>query len=247
MLKVIIILLFFLAIIPVYSQIIEPTPLVAGSGGYVWMDPDNKKANVSAPFTWEVHANTENQRLAAYEIDISWPVPRDGVIMTVDTSIGTNGVEPGTEGFVASVSVDNAMGTISISGFDTTGTGPSTNLHVCTINFIAGSREALNIAVSVNVDVLVDENTSTIGLARGLDAVINIKEIYFGDVNEDGAIDIIDALLVVQYYVGLNPVAFTAPLETGDSNQDGDVNVIDALMMAQYYVGICNCPYFPPL
>lgn len=59
-----------------------------------------------------------------------------------------------------------------------------------------------------------------------------------GDVNLDEEVNIIDALLVAQYYVGLNPAAFTAPVETGDVNLDGDTNIIDALLIAQYYVGI---------
>jgi len=61
-----------------------------------------------------------------------------------------------------------------------------------------------------------------------------------GDVNLSGVVDIIDALIVSQYYVGLNPVAFTAPLDTGDCNQDGSVNIVDALLIAQYYVGIID-------
>jgi hypothetical protein len=48
-------------------------------------------------------------------------------------------------------------------------------------------------------------------------------------------------------YVGLDPGAYTAPVEAGDSNQDGIVTIIDALMMAQYAVGLCECLYFPPL
>ena len=56
--------------------------------------------------------------------------------------------------------------------------------------------------------------------------------------NEDSAIDIVDALLVAQHYVGLDPVSFTAPLEAGDANNDGTTDIIDALLIAQYYVGI---------
>ncbi|MBN2535427.1 MAG: cellulase family glycosylhydrolase [Spirochaetales bacterium] len=59
-----------------------------------------------------------------------------------------------------------------------------------------------------------------------------------GDVNEDMVVDIVDALLVAQYYVGLEPAAFTAPVETGDVDLDGNTDIIDALLIAQYYVGI---------
>jgi hypothetical protein len=54
-----------------------------------------------------------------------------------------------------------------------------------------------------------------------------------GDVNEDGSINIVDALLIAQYYVGLNP-EINALL--ADVNCDGVINIIDALLIAQYYV-----------
>lgn len=61
-----------------------------------------------------------------------------------------------------------------------------------------------------------------------------------GDVNRDGLVDIVDALLVAQYYVGLAPPAYTAPVETGDVNCDDLVDIVDALLIAQYYVGIID-------
>lgn len=60
-----------------------------------------------------------------------------------------------------------------------------------------------------------------------------------GDVNDDGRVDIIDALLVAQYYVGLH--VFLPHLAGGDVNVDDTVNIIDALIIAQYYVGL-----YPP-
>ena len=57
-----------------------------------------------------------------------------------------------------------------------------------------------------------------------------------GDVNNDGMIDIVDALLVAQYYVGLNPSNFDQ--SKADTNCDGNVDIVDALLIAQYYVGL---------
>lgn len=57
-----------------------------------------------------------------------------------------------------------------------------------------------------------------------------------GDVNEDGVVNIIDALMIAQYDVGLNPSGFNSTL--ADVNSDGQINIVDALMVAQYYVGI---------
>ncbi|MBN2536571.1 MAG: cellulase family glycosylhydrolase [Spirochaetales bacterium] len=57
-----------------------------------------------------------------------------------------------------------------------------------------------------------------------------------GDVNNSGSIDIVDALLIAQYYVGLDPQDFNQAL--ADVNCDGNIDIIDALVVAQYYVGL---------
>jgi endo-1,4-beta-xylanase len=59
-----------------------------------------------------------------------------------------------------------------------------------------------------------------------------------GDVNSDGSINIVDALLVAQYAVGLNPSGFD--VSRADTNCDGSVNIVDALLIAQYAVGLIN-------
>jgi hypothetical protein len=56
-----------------------------------------------------------------------------------------------------------------------------------------------------------------------------------GDVNCDGAFDIIDALLIAQAYVGLEPGYYAC---AADVNCDGVIDIIDALRMAQYFVGL---------
>lgn len=59
-----------------------------------------------------------------------------------------------------------------------------------------------------------------------------------GDANLDGLINIIDALLTAQYYVGLDVQNFD--IVAADSNCDGSVNIVDALIIAQYYVGLIS-------
>lgn len=59
-----------------------------------------------------------------------------------------------------------------------------------------------------------------------------------GDVDNDGDIDIIDALLVAQYYVGLNPANFDQ--SKADVNCDGAITIVDALLIAQAYVGLVS-------
>ncbi|MBN2443011.1 MAG: discoidin domain-containing protein [Spirochaetales bacterium] len=57
-----------------------------------------------------------------------------------------------------------------------------------------------------------------------------------GDVNSDNSIDIVDALLIAQYYVGLNPPNFNPG--AADTNCDGNRDIVDALLIAQFYVGL---------
>jgi alpha-galactosidase len=59
-----------------------------------------------------------------------------------------------------------------------------------------------------------------------------------GDANGDESIDIVDALLIAQYYVGLDPSGFIPG--NADTNCDGSIDIVDALLVAQYYVGLIN-------
>jgi endo-1,4-beta-xylanase len=57
-----------------------------------------------------------------------------------------------------------------------------------------------------------------------------------GDVDGDGSINIVDALLVAQYYVGLTSI----DTSRADTDCNGTVNIVDALLIAQYYVGLIS-------
>jgi parallel beta-helix repeat protein len=57
-----------------------------------------------------------------------------------------------------------------------------------------------------------------------------------GDVNQDSLVDIIDALLTAQYYVGLAPQGVS--VAAMDVDCDGDQDIVDALLIAQFYVGL---------
>jgi hypothetical protein len=60
--------------------------------------------------------------------------------------------------------------------------------------------------------------------------------ILMGDVNSNGTVDIVDALVTAQYYVGLNPANFNTA--AADVNNSGSIDIVDALLIAQYYVGL---------
>jgi arabinogalactan endo-1,4-beta-galactosidase len=59
-----------------------------------------------------------------------------------------------------------------------------------------------------------------------------------GDANNNGTVDIVDALLVAQYYVGLQPQGINTSVM--DVNGDGSIDIVDALLIARYYVGLIS-------
>jgi len=65
-------------------------------------------------------------------------------------------------------------------------------------------------------------------------SAVFVPDVLLGDANSNGVVDIIDALLVAQYYVGLNPPGFNP--DVADANCNGVVDIIDALIIARYYV-----------
>lgn len=70
-----------------------------------------------------------------------------------------------------------------------------------------------------------------------------VSGLELGDTNSDGNVDIVDALLIAQYYVGLNPQPFLE--EAADVDCSGTIDIIDALFVAQLYVGLISefpCP-----
>jgi lysophospholipase L1-like esterase len=69
-------------------------------------------------------------------------------------------------------------------------------------------------------------------------SVTAIQAQSLGDVNSNGTVDIVDALVIAQYYVGLNPSNFNAA--NADVNCSGAIDIVDALLIAQYYVGLIS-------
>lgn len=78
--------------------------------------------------------------------------------------------------------------------------------------------------------------------------IIEILEIYgspsdpnpreIGDVNDDGNIDIVDALIIAQYYVGMSPSLFDPRYADVDVN--GEIDIVDALILARFTVGLIS-------
>lgn len=135
--------------------------------GAVWLTPSTMTVYPNDPFALEVHLNSGYQRLAAYGFDIFY----DDSLVAVDTSIGNGGVVPGPDGFVSAVN-PNTPGQLIISGFDVMGKGPGSDLHLLTLSFLALNNFGTS-DISLNINVLVDENTNTIGQPTGYGSTVS--------------------------------------------------------------------------
>ncbi|MBN2440144.1 MAG: glycoside hydrolase family 9 protein [Spirochaetales bacterium] len=71
-----------------------------------------------------------------------------------------------------------------------------------------------------------------------LTSINGFSQSTLGDVNSDQSVDIVDALLIAQYYVDLNPAQFNPG--QADVNCDSRIDIVDALLIAQYYVSLIS-------
>lgn len=86
--------------------------------------------------------------------------------------------------------------------------------------------------------VLQTEYPTEIGLSPEGSNPTPVPGPELGDVDYNGSIDIVDALLIAQFYVDLNPTPFYP--EASDVNCDGITSIIDALLVARYYVDLVS-------
>lgn len=63
--------------------------------------------------------------------------------------------------------------------------------------------------------------------------------ILHGDVNEDGAVDISDAMLLAKYYSGVRELT-DRQLAAADVNGDGAVDVLDVTLLIEYCNGLID-------
>jgi hypothetical protein len=141
-----------------------PTPVPTGNidpgnPGKMWFVPQSQVVFPGRDFTTELHLNSGQQTLGAYGVDITY----FSFAIELNTSIGTNGVEAGPDGFVAAVGLEQNL--LRISGFDTSGAGPGQDLHILTINWTAKSSGVSDLIIDIRD--LADLQYKTIGTPEG--------------------------------------------------------------------------------
>lgn len=194
------------------------------SPGDVYLYPPATQVVQNQRFSTYIMVNTGIQKIAAYGITVSY---NTNIMSYVN-------IEAGADGYYSVPGGGPFDGSLTLSGFDANGAGPGTALHLLTITWNANAPGTTS--VNITVESLVDENIDVIGTPSGIGGSVTVTALTTGDVNSDTFIDIVDALLIAQYYVGQYPDNFVAV--NGDVNYDNNVDIVDALLVAQYYVGL---------
>jgi hypothetical protein len=147
---------------------IEPDLTDDKKAGDVWFVPEQITVQNGTIFQTEIHLNTGTQKLAAYGIDITY----DADLLSVDQSIGLNGVEAGADGFVVSVNAKKT-GLIRIAGFEINGVNPSEDLNLVVINWIAKNKGTSKLDIKIRD--LVDLSYSNIPDPSGKPGTVIIE------------------------------------------------------------------------
>jgi len=158
------------------------------------------------------------------------------VWLTYDPSVvNVLSVSAGDLGTVVA-NINNTIGRAAITAFSTT---PASG-NVTFSNVLLRAVGAMNTTSSLMLSVihLADQNGVAIqNTVRSGTFKVSSTGVLKGDVNGDGQINVVDALFVAQYTVGLRQLN-SNQLAAADVNCDVQVTVVDALFIAQYTVGL---------
>jgi len=195
----------FFVFISEVNAIISPPE--TSFSGCMWLIPYDQSIAPGGSCSTELHVNTGDQNFAAYGVEIYY----DSDILQYDSYV------LGADGFISAVN-SNEPGIIRTTGFDPMGKGPGIDLHVWTINWIAvGTGE--NILEMIINDLsdgyLIPIGVPTPNQGRVVVAPLDAKRLFSwttptgmpgnvtGDLGGVGVVNIQDALMCAQYYVGI--------------------------------------------
>jgi len=126
--------------------------------------------------------------------------------------------------------INNMIGVVNITGVKAEGV----NGDVVFANVVLEAVGELNDISPLNLEVITLKDTSGISIPYITEnGTFNI--ILEGDTNLDGCVNIIDAMFIAQYVVGLRNLS-QSQIIYADVNKDNTVNIIDAMKIAQSVV-----------
>jgi hypothetical protein len=174
--------------------------------------------------------------IASLQFDVSWNAAHLEYL-----SYDQSGLPAGWTGIPNETQVGSGL--FRWAGFSVTGT--TSSFVVVTLVFRGIAPDETQTAICVEVTAAGDDVGGDllgfIPTPQCGSVCVGITGLW-GDVNADGAVNIIDAQQVARYSVGLLPPPDPFLVdEFGDVNHDGVVNIIDAQQIARYSVGFSVC------
>jgi len=211
-----------------------------------WLYKPNDIALVGKPFTQYIHINTKGNTVGGYDFDVTFDNTKMIVDTTFQNAAGTcylhedgsgTGVCPGVNALGSPMVVtDNDAGTIKLVAFDANGAGPSNDLSVVEIHFIARSTTGVW-PIDLAVTDLIDPLGDPIGDQSGRGSNIAITYGKCGDSDGNGNVNIVDALSISRKLLNLPPPP-TVNTNLGDVDRNARLSIGDALHIARYSVGL---------
>jgi endo-1,4-beta-xylanase len=157
-----------------------------------------------------------------------------GLTINFDPAVVTY-VSAADNGFGMAPIVNNTSNSVTLTAFNASGASGN---GIATVEWLAAGSAGASAVLTISIDTLTDAQYNNLGTNGGSASVTLGSGGIKGDVNDDGSITIVDALMTAQYSVGLDPPGFN--INNADANCDGSITIVDALIIAQYSVGLIN-------
>jgi hypothetical protein len=211
---------------PTAVPTVAPTATPGPGSVTVFISPSSQTVNQGGTVTVEIHMNTTSD-MGAFGFTVTYP---------------SNLLTFGSIAEIASgLNLTNNTGTagqIVTAGFNANGIAGGSDVALIRITFTASSSATGSGAIGLTVNTFADSSGTTLSTTANGGTVSVQQGANLGDVNDDGSVTIVDALLIAQYFVGLDPAGFIQA--NADVNCSGSIDIVDALVVAQYYVGLIS-------
>lgn len=170
------------------------------------------------------------------EFSFQFELEFDRLGFTFDNSSLGAGSETVTFSGAGELSANGYVPEITITDFTPGGEHPY--LHDCIADVEGALLDAVNdlfAALVENTGLTLDVRTLTAVSLDGANLVVEGACLVEGDANMDGATNIVDAMFIAQYTVGIRGLD-SDQMIAADTTDDGSVNIVDAMHVAQYTV-----------
>ncbi len=207
-------------------------------GGARWSDGYAEANAMTDPVTVSVpDVAMAPDSTAPVEVSIAGAVDLASATISLDFNLlvaELTAVESGVLGEVSHNGVGDANATGHLTMSWSTGSGQTGDFLFATLTFHAVVEPPVESPLDLTVDAFSDSLGGPIP-STAEDGVLRVLGLMEGDVNLGLSTDIVDAMFIAQYTVGLRTLD-AGQLLCGDTNDDGVVDIVDAMHIAQYTV-----------